>query len=45
MLQTYAPMYLQAITEETKNSFLAVGGTQERLDDIAQNYPANTILC
>jgi hypothetical protein len=43
MLHIYAPMYLQTITEETKN-FLAAGGTQERLDDITQNYPANTIL-
>jgi hypothetical protein len=44
MLHIYAPMYLQTITEETKNNFLAAGGTQKRLDDITQNYPANAIL-
>jgi hypothetical protein len=44
MLHIYALMYLQTITEETKNNFLAAGGTQKRLDDITQNYPANAIL-
>lgn len=39
MLQIYAPMYLQ-----TMNNFLAAGGTQKCLDDITQNFPANTIL-
>ena len=27
MLQIYALMYLQTVTEETKNNFLAAGGT------------------
>jgi hypothetical protein len=44
MLQIHAPMYLQAITAETKNNFLAAGGTQKHLNDTAQNYPASTIL-
>jgi hypothetical protein len=44
VLEIYAPMYLQIITEEIKNNFLAAEGTQERLDDAAQNRPANTIL-
>ena len=39
MLWNYVPMYLQ-----TMNNSLAAGGTLERLDDITQNYPANTIL-
>jgi len=43
MLQIYAPMSLQTITEETKNNFLAAGGTQERLD-VTPNYSANKIL-
>jgi hypothetical protein len=43
-LETYAPLYLPAITANTKRDYVAAGGTQQRLDSIAQTHPANTIL-
>jgi hypothetical protein len=43
-LETYKPSFLQAITDSIKRDFLAAGGTQQRLDEIAEQHPANTIL-
>ena len=43
-LETHAPLHLQTITDNTKRDFLAAGGTEQRLDEIENHHPTNTIL-
>ena len=44
LLEKYAKMHLDDITEKTKKDFIAAGGKQERLEQISDDHPVNTIL-
>lgn len=43
-LETYAPLHLQTIIENTKRGYLAAGGTQRCLDEVEKDHATNTVL-